>query len=119
MGIVAAPPPKPLHKRPAGPPPLVRPSANVRAPDPVAERARLSSRPPMAARDKQQLTHQALGLLREQLEAQVVLYKSELRTSPELDGITAQVVNQLRQFQQAAFATTTTETPDQIEQRLT
>lgn len=73
----------------------------------------------MAVKDKQELTHQALGLLREQLEAQVVLYKSELRTSPELDEITAQVVNQLRQFQQAAFATTTSETPDQIEQKLT
>lgn len=72
----------------------------------------------MAVKDKQELTHQALGLLREQLEAQVVLYKSELRTSPELDAITAQVVNQLRQFQKAAFATTTSESPDQIEEKL-
>jgi hypothetical protein len=80
----------------------------------------MSSRPPMAAKDKQELTHQALGLLREQLEAQVVLYKSELRTSPELDAITAQVVNQLRQFQQAAFASSSTsESPKEIEEKLT
>lgn len=74
----------------------------------------------MAVKDKQELTHQALGLLREQLEAQVVLYKSELRTSPELDAITAQVVNQLRQFQKEAYATTTgPEHPTVIEEKLT
>ncbi len=56
----------------------------------------------MDAQGKQQLADQALGLLREQLEAQVVLYKSELQTSLELDAIPAQVVQQLRQFQQAA-----------------
>ncbi len=73
----------------------------------------------MAVKDKQELTHQALGLLREQLEAQVVLYKSELQTSPELDAITAQVVNQLRQFQKEAFASTAvSETPAQIEKKL-
>lgn len=73
----------------------------------------------MPVKDKEELTNQAIGLLREQLEAQVVMYKSELRTSPELDAITAQVVNQLRQFQQAAFASSaSSDSPGQIEEKL-
>lgn len=65
------------------------------------------------------MADQALGLLREQLEAQVVLYKSELQTSPELDAITHQVVHQLRQFQQSVVSgTQRPDSPAQVEQQL-
>ncbi len=52
--------------------------------------------------EREALTLKALGLLREQVEARIVHYKAELETSPELDAVTAQVVNQIRQLQQAA-----------------
>ncbi len=52
--------------------------------------------------EREELTLKALGLLREQVEARIVHYKAELETSPELDAVTAQVVNQIRQLQQAA-----------------
>jgi hypothetical protein len=74
----------------AVPPPIRRPPK------------RTPSRPPLTERDKEQLTLKALGLLREQVEARVVHYKAELQTSPELDAVTAQVVRQLKELQQAA-----------------
>jgi hypothetical protein len=56
----------------------------------------------MTADEREDLTLRALGILREQVEARIVHYKAELETSPELDAVTAQVVNQIRQLQEAA-----------------
>lgn len=56
----------------------------------------------MTEHEREELTLRALGLLREQVEARIVHYKAELETSPELDAVTAQVVNQIRQLQEAA-----------------
>lgn len=111
------PPPKnPPNRRP---PPLNRARQADKAPARQVSRDRPSSVPPLDEQGKQQLADQALGLLREQLEAQVVLYKSELQTSPELDAITAQVVQQLRQFQQAVVGgSRRSDTPVQVEQQL-
>lgn len=112
-----APPPKTSPNR--RPPPLNRARPVDKAPARRASADRPSSVPPLDAQGKQQLANQALGLLREQLEAQVVLYKSELQTSPELDAITAQVVHQLRQFQQAAVGgSQPSESPIALEQQL-
>jgi len=61
-----------------------------------------TSRPPMTEHEREELTLRALGILREQVEARIVHYKAELETSPELDAVTAQVVNQIRQLQQVA-----------------
>ncbi len=44
---------------------------------------------------------ETVGLLREQLDAQVIHYRADLETNAELDAITAGVVEQLRQMQQA------------------
>ncbi len=44
----------------------------------------------------------ALGLLEEQVQARIALYKAELQTNPELDAITAQVVAQLKEIQAQA-----------------
>jgi hypothetical protein len=43
----------------------------------------------------------ALGLLEEQVQARIVHYKADLQTNPELDAITANVVAELRQMQEA------------------
>lgn len=56
----------------------------------------------MTENEREQLTLRALGILREQVEARIVHYKAELETSPELDAVTAQVVNQIKQLQAAA-----------------
>jgi hypothetical protein len=57
----------------------------------------------MSDHEKDALTLQALGILREQVEARVIHYKAEMQTSPELDAVTAQVVNQIKQLQAAAM----------------
>jgi hypothetical protein len=41
----------------------------------------------------------ALGILEEQVQARIVIYKAELETNPELDAITATVVQQLKEIQ--------------------
>lgn len=48
---------------------------------------------------KQHITEMALDLLEEQVQARIVHYKADLATNPELDAITAQVVEQLRELQ--------------------
>jgi len=58
----------------------------------------------MSAGQKEALTLQAFGLLQEQVQARVVHYKGELETNAELDAITAQVVLQLKEMQEAAAA---------------
>jgi hypothetical protein len=70
----------------------------------------------MSAGQKEALTLQAFGLLQEQVQARVVHYKSELETNAELDAITAEVVAQLKQMQEAARAHAgEKESPDAIE----
>jgi hypothetical protein len=70
----------------------------------------------MSAGQKEALTLQAFGLLQEQVQARVVHYKGELETNAELDAITAEVVAQLKQMQEAAAAHAgAKETPDAIE----
>jgi hypothetical protein len=53
----------------------------------------------MTESQKEELASQALGLLNEQVQARIVHYKADLETSPELDAITAQVVQQLKAMQ--------------------
>lgn len=48
---------------------------------------------------KDQICDMALGLLEEQVQARIVLYKADLDTNPELDAITEQVVAGLKQIQ--------------------
>lgn len=56
----------------------------------------------MTTKAKLSLAETALALRDEQIDAQVVLYKADLGTNPELDAITAQVVAELQDLQQAA-----------------
>jgi len=56
----------------------------------------------MSAVQKEALCLQALGLLEEQVNARIVHYKAEMATNAELDAITAQVVAQLKEMQEAA-----------------
>jgi len=58
----------------------------------------------MSAEKKEALTLQAFGLLQEQVQARVIHYKGDLETNAELDAITAQVVLQLKEMQEAAAA---------------
>ncbi|WP_245677739.1 hypothetical protein [Chondromyces crocatus] len=51
---------------------------------------------------KQHITEMALGLLEEQLQARIVHYRADLATNPELDEVTATVVEQLHRLQAAA-----------------
>ena len=99
---MAKPPPKPGTPSPPKqrPPPPPPPRQRDKPPAP-----KQSVVPPsMTAGEKQSLTLQALGLLNEQIEARIVHYKAELETSPELDAVTAQVVQQLKAMQAAAAA---------------
>lgn len=58
----------------------------------------------MSTHAKMSLADMALALRDEQLQAKVVLYKAELQTSPELDAVTQQVINELQGLQAAARA---------------
>ena len=67
----------------------------------------------MSTQAKLSLANIALALREEQVQARVIHYKADLQTSPELDAITAQVVAELRQLQQAvATATSKHDQPD-------
>ncbi len=57
----------------------------------------------MSEEEKDDLTLQALGILREQVEARVIHYKAEMQTSAELDAVTAQVVKQIKDLQAKAM----------------
>jgi hypothetical protein len=87
-----APPPLPNDKRPtsAG-------NIAVSAPKPSPEGF-------MSTHEKMSLADIALALRDEQLEAKVVHYKAELATSPELDAVTQQVIEELQSLQAAARA---------------
>ena len=56
----------------------------------------------MSTSAKMSLADIALALRDEQLEAKVVHYKAELATSPELDAVTQQVIDELQILQAAA-----------------
>jgi len=60
----------------------------------------------MSTQAKLSLANIALALREEQVQARVVHYKADLQTSPELDAITAQVVAELKQLQQAVASAT-------------
>lgn len=97
-------PPLPRTQAPARAPAAVPSAAPSRAA--ATPRAKESLPPPsMSDAEKQALALQALGLLNEQIQARIVHYKAELATSPELDAVTAQVVNQLKAMQAAASRT--------------
>jgi hypothetical protein len=105
----------PTPGKPAAKPPP--PPPRHRAQPPAAERRSALPPPSMSAGQKQSVALQALGLLNEQIEARIVHYKAELETSPELDAVTAQVVQQLKAMQAAAAAQTppTRLTAEQLE----
>jgi hypothetical protein len=56
----------------------------------------------MSTAAKMSLAEMALALRDEQLEAKIVHYKGELATNPELDAVTAQVIQELQDMQLAA-----------------
>jgi hypothetical protein len=56
----------------------------------------------MSTRAKMSLADFAMQLRDEQLKARVVHYKQELKTSPELDAVTAQVIAELHALRNAA-----------------
>lgn len=56
---------------------------------------------PLSESAKEQLTLQALGLRNEQVQARIIHYRGDMETSPELDAVTAQVVEQLKAMQAA------------------
>ncbi|MDB4943224.1 MAG: hypothetical protein JWP97_2758 [Labilithrix sp.] len=87
---------------PVAPPPL--PTSSKRMP--VADRAAPQPSPEgfMTTAGKMSLADIALALRDEQLEAKVVHYKAELATSPELDAVTQQVIEELQGLQAAARA---------------
>jgi hypothetical protein len=94
---LAPPPPPPPRRSPPGPR-----QADLSIPD-VGERFSQAS--------KDAIAESALGLLEEQVQARIVHYKADLVTNPELDAITAQVVEQLKQMQ-ASFAAKSDKSPD-------
>jgi hypothetical protein len=71
----------------------------------------------MSTEAKLSLADFALALREEQVQARVVHYKADLQTSPELDAITAQVVAELQQLQQAVASVTGTVRQEQAEDR--
>jgi hypothetical protein len=84
------------------PPPL---PPRVKRPLPAAPTLQGTGEAIMSTQAKMSLANIALALREEQVQARVVHYKADLQTSPELDAITAQVVAELQQLQQAVAAT--------------
>lgn len=94
----------PNEPPPKGPPPL--PAIPLA---PLSRRLLIDAPVPspegfMSASAKLSLADIALALRDEQLEAKVVHYKVELATSPELDAVTQQVIDELQTLQAAARA---------------
>ena len=65
----------------------------------------------MSTHAKMSLADIALQLRDEQLRAQIIHYKADLETSPELDAVTAQVVAEMQALQRAGGADTKGRTP--------
>src|SRR3954467_11236158 len=78
-------------------PPLPVKKVQISAPTPSPEGF-------MSTSAKMNLADVAFALRDEQLQAKVVHYKAELPTSPELDAVTQQVINELQTRQAAARA---------------
>lgn len=78
------------------PPPVAPPRKSV-APTPTSDGF-------MSTAAKMSLADIALALRDEQLEANIVHYRADLRTSPELDAVTAQVVAELQSLQASVRA---------------
>jgi hypothetical protein len=104
------PPDAPSSGKPGPLPPLAPPPAPA-PPAPPARRAPPLVAPPtpspegfMSTHAKMSLADIALALRDEQLQAKVVHYKAELATSPELDAVTQQVIEELQSLQAAARA---------------
>ncbi len=92
------------------PPSIADPPNVPETPSPSAKwvAALSDSKPPlptpegyMSTAAKMSLAEMALALRDEQLEAKVVHYKGELATNPELDAVTAQVIQELQNIQAA------------------
>jgi hypothetical protein len=71
----------------------------------------------MSQGDKDALALKALGLLNEQVQARIVHYKGDLETSPELDAITAQVVQQIKAMQAAVGTEAGARDPERMERQ--
>jgi hypothetical protein len=91
--VTQSPPPVPPARKK---PPL--PSAASAAP---TKRTSTAPEAHLSQGEKDALALKALGLLNEQVQARIVHYRGDLETSPELDAITAQVVQQLKEMQAA------------------
>jgi hypothetical protein len=85
---------------PRRPPPPLPAAARVQAPPAPPTAIRRGEAMSQAIKD--QICEMALGILEEQVQARIVLYKAELETNPELDAITEQVVAGLKQMQASA-----------------
>jgi hypothetical protein len=88
---------------PGPPPPPKRPQPST-APRPVDEE------------NINELAELAMVLREEQIQARIVHYKAEMETSPELDAITAQVVEQLKALQRELAVQKPSENRGNIEQ---
>jgi hypothetical protein len=74
----------------------------------------------MSDGQKEALAIQALGLLNEQVQARIADYQTELKTSPGLDAITAQVVAQLKAMPAAVPSDTgAKKTAEEVEEQQT
>lgn len=99
MSQPGKPPPPPPARKPVSPP--ARPS--VQPARPVDEE------------NINELAELAMVLREEQIQARIVHYKAEMETSPELDAITAQVVEQLKSLQRELATHKAPESRDNIE----
>lgn len=66
---------------------------------------------------KDALALQALGLLNEQVKARIVHYRGDLATNQELDAVTAQVVQQLKEMQAAVARDEPRQSPEEMERQ--
>jgi hypothetical protein len=90
---------RPVHAQGLGEHPPTQPRC---APEPPPPPPRAGEHVSQALKDH--ITDMALGLLEEQLQARIVHYRADLATNPELDAVTAEVVEELRRLQAAAAA---------------
>lgn len=88
-----------------------------KGPQPPPRRAAPSTAPrPVDDENINELAELAMVLREEQIQARIVHYKAEMETSPELDAITAQVVEQLKSMQRELSAHKPVENRDNVEQ---
>ncbi len=92
---ISTPPPLPRSNRPVGD--AAKGCRSIPAPPP----GRAASQ---ALKDE--IREMALGILEEQVQARIIIYRADLETNPELDAITAEVVAQLKEIQAQTRALT-------------